>query len=124
MNKILLLLIMLFGSANAEYEKLKEYKQNSKNTLNKSQKNTSEASEMEKKYKNYIEISYKDINTMNTEQLEEKYGIYLWLCIADGICVFKSKKNQDMDLLIQTIQKEEPDIDRVKKYYMDQFKPF
>jgi hypothetical protein len=111
-------------SLSEEYKTLKEYKQNFHNVSNKSPNRDTAPTEIEKKYKNFIEISYYDINEMDTDLLEKKYGLDLWLCIGDGICIFKAKKEKNCEIIIERIKKEEPAINSVKKYFRYEFKPF
>lgn len=124
MKIILILFVLIVAlSAGADYEKLKEYKKNTNSTMNKTNMRYSQHLEIENKYKNDIEITYHDINNMDTDLLERKYHIYLWICLGDGICIFKSKKDEDIEKLIQKIKTEEPNINTVKKYFRFEFKP-
>lgn len=115
---ILLCASYLFG---ADYKALQEYKENYK-----AKSNVVEFRSVEKesKYKNYVQIIYNDINKMNTDMLQSKYGLYLWQCIVDGVCVFEYKGTNNIEFIIEKIKSEQKDIKYIKKYGQFQFIPF
>ena len=120
----LLILVIFFLSFDclAEYDSLKEYK-NKTNRLKKTDALKSQSA-VDKEYRNLLEIRYHDINRMDTDSLEVKYNIYLWQCIADGICVFRYRGDENINFIIDRIKKSEKSIKNIRKYEKYNFRVF
>jgi len=112
MNKIIIIIAILSVLCNADYEKLKEYKHSCKFCIHTDLHQQAAAADKT----NLIEIKYYDINDMQTELLEKKYGLVLWLAIADGICIYKYVGNDDIYVIIKQLRKNIANIKSIRKY--------
>lgn len=121
-NLFITLILFLSLDCFGEYEELKKNKYNvkRKDKINE----VRNKSKLKNKYMNLLEIKYYDINQMNTDSLEVKYDIFLWQCIADGICVFRYKGNENINFVIQTIKNSEKSIKNIREYKEYNFKLF
>jgi hypothetical protein len=117
-----LLFIALFGviyvNLYADYEQLKAYKRAVKTQINIKKSPSFQADS------SYFVIDFKDINKMNTFKLEKKYGLQLFQCIADGICIFKFINSPTQHLQSKKIIQEESNIQTIKLYKAYDFKAF
>ena len=111
-SNLIVIIAVLTLSLNADYEKLQEHKKAYKNDLyNKPQKQISIM-----KKRNLIEIKYYNINDMQTELLEKRYNLTLWLAIADGICIYKYTGKESINKVIYDIDKDILNIKSIKRY--------
>lgn len=70
-----------------------------------------------------VQIRFNNINLLDFDYLEKRYGFEIEHCILDGLCVFKNTKNYDKRML-EHIRKNEFNIKmiRVQKSYL--LKPY
>ena len=117
--KISLIILLLLSGAIAQdrFEKLREMKQ-SVHTIDAARQS------QEDSCNKLLEITYFDINNLNTDYLQKQYDLYLQQCIADGICIFKYNGKENTEQVIHKIQKNEKKIRSVRKYQKYNFKPF
>jgi len=114
----LLLVTILSINLSANYEALKAYKADVKNQpIFKSSAITQTDTRL------YI-VNFKDINKMDTELLASQYGLKLYECIADGICIFKLDTNQTQQKELDFIMQNESNIDSIVKYLPYKFKVY
>jgi hypothetical protein len=82
--KVFLLIVfatILYGDG---YSKLKTYKKNNPGIVK------------EEKKGEFI-LRFKDINTFDFNEFENRYNVKFTFCIADGICAFKSQSKENME---------------------------
>ncbi len=115
---IVFLLTLVSTLLSADYEGLKAYKERVK-----LQPKVLESTAFEET-NSYFIIDFKDINKMDTFALEEKYGLKLFECIADGICVFQFLYAQTQRLPSAEILQKEANIRSIKAYKTYEFKAF
>ena len=111
-KKIIMLMVLCILASSSDYERLIEHKKQYKNSANtQAQKLTSMMSEM-----NLVEIKYYDINNMQTELLNKKYNLTLWLAIADGICIYRYSGKEQINSIIYKLKKDILNLKSVKIY--------
>ena len=111
-SRIIIIMALCVFTVSADYERLKEYKREYKDSLHhKAKKSISIMKET-----NLIEIKYYNINDMQTELLEKKYNLTLWLAIADGICIYKYTGKESINKVIYDIDKDILNIKSIKRY--------
>jgi len=116
---IFIVFITLFSmNVSADYEVLKAYKTDVKN-----QPIVKSSAKVQRDTQLYI-VDFKDINKMDTELLEFKYGLKLHECIADGICIFKLDAKQTQQKECNLIIQNESNINSIIKYLPYEFKSY
>jgi len=114
----LLFLFVLHTASFAKYETMQEFKKNLKQQKHMSTAYVHESSD------EFI-INFKDINLMDTFELENRYSFRLVQCIADGICIFKYKGKSDrMKENIQKVLENETNVKEILEYKPYNFKAF
>jgi len=116
---IFLLFLTVFSiNVSADYEVLKAYKADVKN-----QPIVKSSAKVQRDTQLYI-VDFKDINKMDTELLESKYGLKLHECIADGICIFRLNTNQTQQKELNLIIQNESNINSMTEYLPYKFKAY
>lgn len=114
----LLFLTVFVVSLSADYEGLKVYKAAVKN-----QPSLKKSTKIDRGRQLYI-VNFKDINNMDTVLLDSKYGLKLYECIADGICIFKLDTNQTQPKKLHSIVQSESNINSIVEYLPYKFHSF
>ena len=117
MKKIILFLVFLALAHAEDYSKLLEYKQKYRHSTAVKQRALQQG-----KYANYVQITYYDINNLDTFSLKQKYNLELQTAIADGVLVFIYHGNMPIEKVIQKIKSQEKQIKDVRKYKSFHFK--
>lgn len=116
---IFIVFLTLFSmNVSADYEALKAYKAEVKN-----QPIVKSSAKVKRDTQLYI-VNFKDINKIDTELLESKYGLTLYECIADGICIFKLDTNQTQQKELNLIIQNETNINSMREYLPYEFKTY
>ena len=71
-----------------------------------------------------IQISFYNINNLDTYRLKKDYNITLRLNIADGILIFKYDGNEELGTLIKKVKSQEKDIKSIKRYKRYNFRAY
>lgn len=91
--KILLLTLVSISLYSQGYENLKAYK-------------NQHPAIVEEKNSNQIIIKFKDINNFDFFEFENRYHLTLAYCIADGICIYRSKQEENIEKIVSEIKEE------------------
>jgi len=78
---------------------------------------------IEKKNSNLLIVKFKDINSFNFFEFENRYHVKLSYCIADGICIYEAKQGEDIEELVTKIR-ENNILKSVKVYIQKRMKTY
>ena len=109
MKGTVLIIISSFLSLSG-YENLQTYK-------------NQHPTKIEKKNSNLLIVRFKDINSFNFSEFENRYQVRLSYCIADGICIFEAKQGEDIEELATEIR-EDNILKSVKVYIQERMKTY
>jgi len=70
-----------------------------------------------------VQLRFVDINQLDFDYLENRYGFSIEYCILDGLCVFKNTKNLTQEQ-IKMIEKEEKNIRFIRVHRKYKMKPY
>lgn len=70
-----------------------------------------------------VQLRFVDINKLDFDYLENRYGFSIEYCILDGLCVFKNTQNLTRKRL-EMIEKEERNIRFIRLHRRYNMKPY
>lgn len=63
-----------------------------------------------------IMVRFKDINNFNFQGFEKRYKVKLFVCVAHGVCVFKLSQRENIVEILDTIQRDEKEVESVQAH--------